>query len=132
MILPDSSAWIAFLRRSGSPANIRIRELIASDEEIFTTEPVVMEVLAGARDGAHYNRLRQLMRELDLLPVGGLDDYEDAAALYSRCRQGGVTVRRHVDCLIAVVAIRRGAIVLHEDHDFEQLARFSNLQTAVK
>ena len=55
-------------------------------------------------------------------------DFEDAAALYRRCRQQGETVGKLIDCLIASVAIRSGAPVLHKDADFDAIARHTGLQ----
>ena len=55
-------------------------------------------------------------------------DYDDAATLYRRCRQQGETVRKLIDCLIAAVAIRGGVPVLHNDRDFDVLARHTELQ----
>ena len=44
---------------------------------------------------------------------------------------GGETVRSLIDCLIAVVAMRHGAALLHRDHDFDVLARHTPLQDEV-
>ena len=55
-------------------------------------------------------------------------DYEAAAALYRRCRRQGETVRKLLDCLIAAVAIRAGTPILHNDRDFDVLARHTELQ----
>ena len=55
-------------------------------------------------------------------------DYEEAAALYRHCRRRGETVRNLMDCLIAAVAIRNGAPVLHADVDFDVLARHTDLR----
>ena len=56
--------------------------------------------------------------------------FEEAAALFRRCREEGETVRRLMDCLIAAVAIRFGAPVLHRDADFDVLARHTELEIA--
>jgi predicted nucleic acid-binding protein len=127
VILADTSAWVEYLRSSGSAAHIRLRELIATDGELGTTEVVVMELLAGAADEEELARLRRLLGRFQLLPVEGLADYECAADLYRRCRAGGETVRKLTDCLIAAVALRHGSAVLHRDHDFEVLARHTSL-----
>lgn len=127
MILPDTSAWVEFLRATGSPVHRHLRELIANDAPLVTTEVVVMEVLAGARDGDHLRRLRGLLLRCDLIPIGGLKDYEAAAALFRECRRRGETVRSLTDCVIAVVALGVGASVLHQDRDFRALARHSGL-----
>jgi predicted nucleic acid-binding protein len=87
-----------------------------------------MEVLAGARDEAHLCRLRRLLLRCEMLPLQGLADYEAAAALYRTCRREGEIIRRLTDCLIAVPAMRAGAAILHEDKDFDAIARHSALQ----
>ena len=87
-----------------------------------------MEVLAGARDDKHHSRLRQLVLGGQLLPVRGLADYEEAATVYRTCRRAGLTVRRLVDCLIAVIAIDANAVLLQADSDFELIAQRTELR----
>ena len=130
MILADTSAWVEYLRATGSPAHLRLRELVAGEGELATTEVVTMELLAGAATQDEVVRLRRLLLRCQLLPVEGLADYEAAAELYRRCRAGGETVRSLTDCLIAVVAIRHEAALLHRDHDFDVLARHTALRVA--
>ena len=126
MILIDTSAWIEFLRDTGSPVCLLADELLS--EEIAICDAVRMEVLAGARDEFHLMDLRRLLARAVMLPTDPTD-YEDAAALYRRCRRQGETVRKLIDCLIASIAISAGASVLHQDADFEVLARHAGLQT---
>lgn len=130
MILADTSAWVEFLRATGSPIHRRLRDLIAGDGDLATTDVVMMELLAGPTTQDEMARLRRLLLRFQLLPVEGLADYEAAADLYRRCRAGGETVRKLTDCLIAVVAIRNGATLLHRDHDFEVIARHTTLRLA--
>ena len=125
MILIDTSAWIEFLRNTGSPVCTLVDELL--DGEVAICDAVRMEVLAGARDESHLIQLRRLLARATVLPTS-VADYEDAAALYRRCRRQGETVRKLIDCLIASVAIRAGAPVLHKDADFDVLARHTELQ----
>jgi len=119
---------VAFLRASGTDANVRMRQLLANDPPAVT-EPVLLEVLAGARSRADLRQVRQFLYSLDVVPVVGLDDNERAADLHRRCRTRGVTIRSLLDCLIAAVAIRVGAAVLHEDRDFDALAQHTELET---
>jgi predicted nucleic acid-binding protein len=128
VILADTSAWVEYLRATGSPAHLRLRELIAGQGELATTEVVVMELLAGAAAQEEVARLRRLLGRFELLPVEGLADYEAAADLHRRCRAGGETVGKLTDCLIAAVALRHGAALLHRDLDFEVIARHSRLR----
>lgn len=125
MILIDTSAWVEFLRDTGSPACDAVDRLIGA--EFAVCDPVRMEVLAGARDDLHLRQLRGLLARGLTLPTTPAD-FEDAAALYRTCRRGGGTVRKLVDCLIAAVAIGHGVAVLHADGDFDTLAKHTPLR----
>jgi predicted nucleic acid-binding protein len=124
MILVDTSAWIEFLRDTGSPSCERVAELLGL--EIATCDPVRMEVFAGARDEAHLRALRGLLARATTLETSPID-YEDAAALYRGCRRGGETVRKLIDCLIAAHAVRACIPLLQADSDFDVLARHTPL-----
>lgn len=125
MILIDTSAWVEFLRDTGSTVCLRVEALL--DEDIATCHPVRMELLAGARDEQHLGDLRGLLARASLIPTDPAD-YEQAAALYRACRRGGETVRKLIDCLIGAAAIRASVPVLHADGDFEVLARHTAVQ----
>ena len=125
MILIDTSAWIEFLRDTGSPICNRVDAVLGG--EIATCDAVRMEVLCGARDEQHLQSLRRLLARAVAIPIRPAD-YDEAAALYRLCRREGETVRRLMDCLIAAVAIRVDAAVLHNDSDFDTLARHAGLK----
>jgi hypothetical protein len=123
VILADTSAWVEYDRATGSTAHRRIRALIETgDDRIAVTEPVVMEVLSGARDDRREASLRRLLASAHLLGFDALSDFEGAARIYRRCRASGVTPRGMLDCMIAAVALRTGASVLAHDADFDRLA----------
>jgi predicted nucleic acid-binding protein len=128
LTLADSSAWIEYLRRTGSAVNVKVRSLLGSG--LATTEPVAMEVLAGARDDDEHERLRRLLARTELLPVEGFEDYNAAALIQGQCRRAEAPARSIVDCLIAAVAIRNGVTVLHRNRDFDLIARHTPLRVA--
>jgi predicted nucleic acid-binding protein len=126
--LIDTSAWVEYLRATGSATHRTVRELIEAGRATHTTEVVVMEVLAGARDERHRTRLNELLLLCDFVPLEGLADFEHAAAIYRTCRRAGETVPALNDCLVAMVAIRAGVDLLHADRDFEAIARHTDLE----
>jgi predicted nucleic acid-binding protein len=130
VILVDSSAWVEFLRATGSPVHLRLRSALERGAELASTDVIAMEILAGARDDADRDRLRRLLYGLEFLAVDGPADYEYAAELYRLCRRGGEMPRKLSDCLIAAVAIRTEAELLCEDADFLAIARHSPLRLA--
>jgi predicted nucleic acid-binding protein len=123
VILADTSAWVEYDRATGSAVDLRLTELIAADGPIAVTEPVIMEVLAGARTDAREADLRRLLLRFHLYPFDAVADFEGAARIYRRCRQAGITPRGLVDCMIAAVARRHEATLLACDVDLERLAR---------
>lgn len=125
LILIDTSAWIEFLRDTGSAVCERVDKLLGS--KIATCDAVRMEVLAGARDQEHLEQLRRLLARATLLPTESID-FDTAAAVYRSCRSQGETVRKLIDCLIAAVAMRASVPVLHMDHDFTAIASAADLR----
>jgi predicted nucleic acid-binding protein len=127
VILVDSSAWIEFQRATGSAVDERLTKAIEADEPLATLGLVVLEVLAGARDEQQARDLRRLLDRCRFVPLEEPSDWELAAALYRACRRAGTTVRRLPDCLIAVLAMRVGADLLHQDADFDAIAQHAPL-----
>jgi predicted nucleic acid-binding protein len=127
--LADTSAWVEYLRATGSDVHLRMRALLERDQ-LATTDVVLMEVLVGASDADHRDRLERLLLRCDFVATKGPHDYEDAAEIARACRRGGAAVRGLTDCLIASVAIRARLPVLHLDTDFERIARHTQLRLA--
>jgi predicted nucleic acid-binding protein len=125
--LIDTSAWVEFLRDTGSLVCLQVEQLLEADAVVC--EPVVMEILSGARDETQLADLRRLMARCTTLRTESVD-YEVAAALFRQCRRNGKTPRKMVDCLIAAVAIRNDIALLHLDQDFVVLAENSALRLA--
>lgn len=126
MILADTSAWVEYLRGTGSAAHTRMRTALTG-AEVAVCDVVRMEVLAGARHEPHLRDLRRLLARaatLETLPP----DYDAAASIYRSCRRRGETPRSLIDCLVAAIAIRAGVAVLHADRDFGVIARHTTLQ----
>ena len=123
MILADTSAWVEYDRATGSAVDRRLAELIETAGPVAVTEPVVMEVLAGARDDRRGSELRRLLLRFTLLRFDAVADFDGAVRIYRRCRAAGVTPRGMVDCMIAAVAWRREAVLLAHDADLDRVAR---------
>jgi predicted nucleic acid-binding protein len=128
MILVDTSAWVEFDRGTGSPVDARLSRLIATTDDVAVTEPVIMEVLAGARDDRREGDLRRLMERFRLIRFDAAVDFDGATRIYRTCRRAGVTPRGMVDCMIAAVAWRSGATLLAADADLERVAAVMGIE----
>lgn len=123
MVLVDSSVWIDLLRGRDTAPTQALHTLLAADEAALA--PVIyQEILQGARSREGLAKLRGTLRTLPfLLPAHPIETYEAAAELYLRAREQGITPRSPHDCLVARVAVEHGVALLHDDRDFELLAR---------
>jgi predicted nucleic acid-binding protein len=129
VILVDTSAWTEYLRGTGSGAHFRLRELLAADAVLGTTDVVHMELLAGSRTETDDLQLRRMLAALEHVPVDPLD-WETAARLHRTCQRQGEPVRSLMNCLVGAVAIRIAAPVLAADREFVILARLTDLELA--
>ena len=125
MVLVDTSVWVAVFRQ-GSQLSL---EDIVDFDDVVTCLPVVQEVLQGFQDLKAFNRARDAMYALPIVdsPMPQAT-FDQAVDLYRATRRAGLTVRSGVDCLIAASAIRHHLEVLHDDRDYDTLARVSTLQ----
>jgi predicted nucleic acid-binding protein len=128
VILADTSAWVEYDRATGSAVDLRLSGLIATGGPIAVTEPVIMEVLAGARSDAREADLRRLLLRFRLHHFDAAADFDGAVRIYRRCRQAGVTPRGLVDCMIAAVALRHRATLLACDADLDRVARIMDIE----
>jgi predicted nucleic acid-binding protein len=122
VILADSSAWVEYDRASGSAVDRRLNDLIAAEDPVAVTEPVIMEVVVGARSDEREADLRRLLLRFDLLRFDAAVDFDAAARIYRSCRRVGITPRGMVDCMIASVAQRHSASLLAADADLARVA----------
>lgn len=124
MLIVDSSVWIEDLRAPAGAFEAFQQVKRRHADELAITEPVLMEVLAGARQ---FDLVRARLNALPIRSVDPLRDYEAAAVLYRTARRLGHTIRSLNHCLIGSVALRHGDTVVHRDGDFAALAHLAGL-----
>jgi predicted nucleic acid-binding protein len=121
--LIDTSVWIDSLRQTDNGPVRFFKLLIAGGTRYGITGAIYQEVLQGARDRSGFDRLRTDLGSLTFYhPLDSVESYAEAAQLYRRCRERGLTIRSTLDCLIARIAIEHSLILVHNDRDFDHLA----------
>ncbi|HYM59567.1 MAG TPA: PIN domain-containing protein [Thermoanaerobaculia bacterium] len=124
MVLVDTSVWIDVFRPDGL-----VLEHYVPFDEVATCLPIIQEVLQGFRREDAFRKAYTSLFALPLLEAPlEADLFVHAAQLYRTGRSAGFTIRSSVDCLIAACAIRHGIQVLHNDRDFDAIAKFSPLE----
>lgn len=129
MLIADTSAWIQFLRGTGSLPAGRLRQAISA-REVIVIDPILMEVMAGARQDA-VTSTQRLLEAQHLEAMSPKLDWLDAATIYRELRWRGLIIRSQIDALIAAAAIRLDVPVLHHDRDFGYIAMHTALRVVV-
>ena len=124
MILVDTSVWIDFVRGRATDAVARLRELLDRGIGACLTSMIYQEILQGANSERAFRDFCVFFSGQRFLhPVDPVTSHENAARLYFECRRKGLSIRSSNDCLIAQIAIEQGVALLHDDRDFESIAR---------
>jgi len=130
MILVDTSALLPFLAGRSTRASEAVADVLSEGLEIALTPIVVQEVLQGAREEQEWRKLRSyLLTQVILSPRDPIATQVAAARIYYDCRRRGLTVRSTLDCVVAQIAIEHGVPLLHDDRDYDAIARVRALKT---
>jgi len=129
MVLVDTTVWIDFFGDRPEPHVAAVEELIDNDEDLCICGVILAEVLQGIRSDLDYRKTRDCLDALIILPMGQAT-FVRATDIYRSLRKRGITIRKPVDCMIASVAIEHNLPLLHNDRDFDQIAKHSKLELA--
>ena len=130
-VLVDTSVWSLSLRKGGPAEHPTVEKLISilrADEDVFLIGLILQEILQAFRSDSSFRKVARHLEPFPLLDLE-LPDYIAAASLHRRCAARGVSASA-ADCQIATAAIRHNCLLLSADHDFERIARFSELKLA--
>lgn len=127
MILVDSSVWIAHLRGDRTSATGKLEEA-AAREPLLVGDLILLEILQGARDGAHATRLERGLRQYAIVPLLDADLAPRAARNYRKLRELGITIRKTADIIIGTFCIEHRHALLHDDRDFAAMEEHLGLK----
>jgi len=127
MILIDTSIWINVLgkKQSANYANT-LQELIAG-RDIALTRFQQLELLQGCKSEREWLRLSEYLEGQNYLETKS-STWKSAARIFYELRKKGITVRSPIDCCIAQIAIERRVLLIHNDRDFDVIAKSFPLQ----
>jgi predicted nucleic acid-binding protein len=124
MILVDTSVLIDYLRGKQGLHCDKFDSVIAMNIPYGITVHVYQELLQGCLTEKNFSDLKEYLDTMTFYSErSGRAAYAQAAYLYYQCRRKGITVRSSIDCLIVQIAVENGLKLLHNDRDFDQLAR---------
>jgi predicted nucleic acid-binding protein len=127
VIVVDSSVWIDFLNGRNAPYVRRLRAVLGV-EEIIVGDLMLCEVMQGLESDRAARDVEALLRRFEIVSMVG-DAIAVAGARNFRflCRHG-ITIRKTIDLLIGTWCIENRAPLLHNDSDFQPMARYLGLK----
>lgn len=131
MVLVDTTVWIDFFADRSEPHVAALQELIENEEDLCLCGVILAEVLQGIRSDVDYIETKDYLADLIFLPMRQVT-FVRAAEIYRSIRKRGVTIRKPIDCMIAAVAIEHDIRLLHNDRDFDYIAKHSKLRVCAE
>ncbi len=124
MILVDTSVLIDFLGGRKREGSEKFKEVLSQGIPFGINSFIFQEVLQGAASEGQYRILRQYLETQRFYPLTDqVESYARAARIYMDCRKRGITVRSTIDCLVAETALEHNLALLHQDADFNSMAK---------
>ncbi len=127
MVLVDTTVWIDYFGSRSESHVLALDELLKGDVDLCLCGVILTEILQGIRSDSDYRKTRDYLDVLIILPMHPAT-FVRAAELYRELRKKGVTIRKPIDCMIAAVAIENDLPLLHNDRDFDHIAKHSSLK----
>jgi len=132
MILVDSSVWIDFFRGTSNSATDQLVTLLKGgrvEVDVGVADLVIYEVMRGFDKPKDRQRAKNLLLDISMVEIGGMDNALLAAEHFNALRQRGYTIRSPIDVLLASYCITHGHLLLHRDVDFDVLETLRGLKT---
>ncbi len=127
MILIDTSVWVNVLSKKQSANYVNELQELISGHDIALTRFQQLELLQGCKTEKEWLRLSEYLEGQDYLETKS-STWKSAARIFYELRKKGVTVRSPIDCCIAQIAIERRVLLIHNDRDFDVIAKHFPLQ----
>ena len=128
MTLVDTTVWIDFFTGKTNPQVDILELLISEGQDICICGMVMTEVLQGVREDKQYKKIHAHFQSLLFLPMTR-EMHLHSAEIYRFLRKRGITIRKPIDCMIASVAVAHHIQLLHNDRDFDPIAKYCHLKT---
>lgn len=125
-MLYDTSVWIEFLSGSNNQQPLLLKKNIESGI-VYICPTIFQEVLQGIRRDEEFDYVRDRLLNLNFMTLDSYFVAEQTAALFRTLRKKGITVKPN-DCVIAFFAIHFKVKLVHNDKDFDRLAKHTPLK----
>lgn len=122
MILVDTSVWIDYFNGIENGHAEKLDHLL-SEQSVLVGDIILTEILQGFDSNKDFKLAQQALDPLDCVHLGGKPLAIKAASNFRFLRSKGITIRKTVDMLIGSWCIEHEVELLHNDKDFDHIAK---------
>jgi hypothetical protein len=123
----DTSVWVSYLNQNANRQTLLINTFIDKNE-VVTVPIILQEVLQGIKDDIIFNSIKESFLAFKVVEYNNLEAAINAALLYRFLRKKGATIRKPNDCLIAWICMDNNFQLIHDDKDFDNIAKYTSLK----
>jgi len=127
-VIIDTSAWIESFRPQSDKAFSNLVKHLILNGRVLIPGIIKTELLKGTKNKKEYNRLNELLKGLEYLPVPD-EFWEKLSQFYFSLFRKGIIVPL-TDTYIALLCIENHALILHRDKHFDLIAQDFPLRQA--
>lgn len=131
MVVVDTSVWIDYFNGVECCQADRL-DILLRGRSVLVGDIVLAEVLQGFRDEQHFELAKEMLDELPFQVFGSYEVAVEAANSFRYLRRKGITIRKTVDMIIGAYCVLSGAYLLHNDRDFDAMAKHLSLECVTR
>ncbi len=129
MVLVDTLVPIDFLKGKNSNSTNKLVEIINQNIPFGICSFVYLELLQGVKDEKEFKLLDEYLSSQIFYHLNdNKKSYFKASKIRIICNKKGITIRSIIDLIIAQIAIDNNLYLLHNDKDFENIAKLTKLK----
>lgn len=123
----DTSVWVDYFNAVINDKTDAADNLL-EQRSVIILPLILQEILQGIRERQMFETIKGSLLSLNFLQYNPIESAIGAASLYRFLQRKGITVRKPNDCLIAVICINNDTPLLHNDKDFDNIAKHTTLK----
>lgn len=120
-ILIDTSVWIEFFRKKGSPVSEKVREYLKLDTACYTG-PIVIELLQGSKTPREIQIIEELFNAMTYIDINR-QHYHHAGLISQKAAREG-NIFSVVDVILATLAYKEKLSLFSLDRHFADILRY--------
>ena len=122
----DTSVWIDYFNGKIDERTNATEKFII-EGELLMLPIILQEVLQGIRSAKDFSTVKNAFLRNTFFNFNTIDMALEAATLFRFLKRNGVTIRKPNDSLIAAICIQNNFSLLHNDKDFDNIAKYTSL-----